>query len=167
MIYAVTGRRWWRAARIAPAFTATAMGGGAALALAVTVATAAATGDARALPGLRPLLAVVAGSVVLGVLVQLSVLRHRHEREASELGRTATLLTHELRPLASRALAAAIVGGVVLPLLLLAVWSSPRPSLVASLVLVTAMTGLVLAGELAARRLFFLAVSSPRMPGGM
>ena len=81
-----------------------------------------------------------------------------------------SLLTDDLRTLSTLRIVGGVVGGALLPIVLLRLWTAPTPSpdLVPwSLVLLVAMLAASIAGELAERLTFFSAVSAPRMPGGL
>jgi formate dehydrogenase iron-sulfur subunit len=175
LLYAATRRRWWRGPRLAVLFSASALvTASAALLVVVTVAAAS---DRAALTAVRPLIALLVVTTVVKLAVESIVLRHRHaDRRARpgrpldpatlELHRTARLLTDDLAPMVGRRVAAGLAGGVLVPLVLLAVTSPSGPPSVAVAVgcSVVALV-LVVAAELTERRLFFLAMSGPRMPG--
>ena len=142
MVYAVTGRRWWRADRTAIRFTLTT-------AVCGLAAVAATTAE-------QPVLVALMATVAVKLAWELSVLRHRRRPSTDDLHRTARLLTGRLaRPFRWRVLLG-VVGGLALPAL----------ALVTDVAILT-VPGLLLAttGELVERRLFFTAVSAPRMPG--
>lgn len=142
-VYAATGRRWWSFGSLLARFGLTAVVGG----LGVLVLTEPGAGG------------FLAAAIALKVVVEASVLRHRREGAATELGRTAALLTGDLAPLVRRraALAASAAAGAVL---LLAPLATVPAVLVAAVVLALAM-----AGELAERHLLFRASAPARMPG--
>ncbi len=62
---------------------------------------------------------------------------------------------------------AGAVGGVLLPLVVVSIAASTTPSAIAALGVAVMSLALVVVAELTARRLFFLAVSAPGMPGVM
>ena len=141
-IYAATGRRWWGAGHLSACFAlATASSG-----LGVALATRPTTGLAAALIVLT----------VVRLTTEATVLRHRRT-PLTELGRTAVLLTGELRPDVQRRLALAVAGGIAAPMLTVSSgWT------------IVAVVGLalVVAGDVVERTLLFTASAAPRMPGG-
>jgi DMSO reductase anchor subunit len=175
LIYAATRRRWWRLARTAPRFALTGAIGGGALLLLVSTAAGLSQGADELRVTLttasRPLAVLVLVASVVQLLAELPVLAHRHDRSLDprreHLHRTARLLAGDLHVTFLLRMAAGTVGGVLLPLAVLAIAASATPS--SGLAAGAAALGLVLVvvAELTARRLFFLAVSAPRMPGVM
>lgn len=128
-IYAVTRRTWWRFRSTATKFALTTAVCGLAVGGRWPVALAAALG--------------------VKLLVEASFLLHLRDREATDLKRTALLLTGDLaRPTTCRFVLGLL--GIVLAF----VW---MPVALCA----------VVAGELLERSLFFRAVSAPRMPGGL
>ncbi|MBI2710981.1 MAG: dimethyl sulfoxide reductase anchor subunit [Actinobacteria bacterium] len=166
-IYAVTGRRWWRWPTTAAKFVLTTATTGPALAVALAVAASVArVGDLSALAAVRPLLWIVVVATLAKLAVDVSVLRNLRDGSPADLRRTALLLRDDLRRLAAWRVWSAAAGGIAAPLLLVRLWSSPSPSPVGSAVLAVVLVSATTWGELAERRLFFSAVSAPRMPGG-
>jgi len=149
LIYHATGKAWWTATRTGFKFFATAALLGVATTRVVVAIAGAELPRAAAIAA-----AVVAISVVKGT-GELAVLVHLRDRRYGELRRSAVLLTRDLRRWLIARFAALIAGGIALPL------ADPRGALAATL----ASLGLVLAGELLERTLFFAAASSHRMPG--
>mgnify|MGYP002623154775 CR=1 FL=1 len=96
------------------------------------------------------------------------LLRHLFARKMTSLKRSALLITRELSNVSLMRFAAGFLGGVVMPAVLLnagftsSATDSPK-FLIAALLLVIAC----LIGELLERYLYFAAVASPRMPGGI
>ncbi len=146
-VYAVTGRRWWSAPRTAARFAATTAICGTATAGAVALSTGAT-------PWAGLAAAVVVGAAAV-LALDASVLAHRHDPALAELARTAVLLTGPLGTLA-RWRAGLLVTGAALSALGLATGNPPMAVIAAVL---------VLAAELVGRRLWFLAVAAPRLPG--
>jgi Fe-S-cluster-containing dehydrogenase component/DMSO reductase anchor subunit len=153
-IYAVTGRTWWRIHRTGARFAFTTFATGTSVALIAAVAA----GDPRA--GALAVTLVVTTPVALAA--QLSVVRHRQRDPHSDLGRTATLLSGDLRRAFELRLGAALAGGAVVPLMVLA-----SPSVLFGTVVASAGLVLLVAAELCERWLFFTAVAGPRMPGAL
>lgn len=149
MIYAVTKKRWWSAPRTAVTF-------------ALTTLVTGLAGTAAVLSLANRFSRSVVVALVVASLAKLGwdalPLARADLDERSELGRSRTLLLGPLAFLTGRRFA---IGGIalLLELLLLAAGSSTPPVIA----LLTAAA--VVSGELFERRLFFLAVSSNRMPG--
>jgi Fe-S-cluster-containing dehydrogenase component/DMSO reductase anchor subunit len=129
-IYAATGRRWWRAPSLGVRFGST-------VALVVLAI----------LGGLHAAMAFAA-ITILALTVELAVVRHRRTPR-SELGRTAALLTGELRHLVVRRVALALAGAMV-------AFASGLAAL-----------PLLVAAALVERHLMFVASAAPRMPGAL
>ncbi|HUF33757.1 MAG TPA: DmsC/YnfH family molybdoenzyme membrane anchor subunit [Acidimicrobiales bacterium] len=159
MIYAATGRRWWRVGATGPRFALTTVSCGAATVLASSLAAGA--DGAPAL--VAPLTTTVVASVIAKLLLDASVVRHRHG--SGELRGTAVLLTRDLRSTSVRRLAAGTLGGVVLPVAVLVTARSPVPNDGLVVALAVAALALLVAGELLERNLHFTASTPRRMPG--
>ena len=167
LIYAVTGRRWWRLVNLIPKFAATAVVTGTSLILALASAAALGRADAGTLLGALAPLPFIVIAVTLGQLgAQATIFGHRLDHQVTELRRTALLLTGDLARVTVVRFACGIVGGGLLPIILLANLSGPHPTAPAALVVSVGMLVLITLGELAERWLFFTASSAPRMPGG-
>lgn len=163
LIYHVTRRAFWNAPATGFKFFMTA----AVLGLATTLVTfSAAKGLVHdASPG-SPFGALVAGlsrilvaASVTKLVGELVVFRHLKDRRYTESKRSALLMTGDLARYTWARFGFLIVGGVLLPLF---DWTGPVSTAVSA-----ASLALLLAGELAERTLFFAAVSSPAMPGGL
>ncbi|MBM4361455.1 MAG: dimethyl sulfoxide reductase anchor subunit [Deltaproteobacteria bacterium] len=153
MIYIVTGKAFWSAASTGLRFLGTT----AVLGLAVAASLALLGGAPWA-----GSLAVSAGAFLLGkVLCEAGVLTHLLDKQQGPLKRTALLVVGELRPVALGRLALGVFGAAVL------VAATRGPSTTASIVVAVAALCLLTFGELLERSLFFTALSSPRMPGGL
>ncbi len=141
----------------------------------VATAAAASQGQAQLQSTLasatRPLAVLVLVASAVQILAELPVLTHRHDLRLDQrhehLHRTARLLTGDLHGLLVLRLVAGVVGGVLLPLVVIAMAGTADPSGVAIVVAGALALALVVLAELTARRLFFLAVSAPAMPGVM
>jgi formate dehydrogenase iron-sulfur subunit len=146
MVYADTHREFWRFANTAPRFF------GSAVVLGLASAFAA--------PGAPPALGFVLAAATIAKLVlearALDPLNGDRDTLTPEL-KTARLLTGPLRSTNELRVAAAVFGGVVVPLLIA---TSPAPGVLAWVALPC-----MLLGELAERYLFFRAVVAPKMPG--
>ncbi|GIU88897.1 MAG: molybdopterin oxidoreductase [Acidimicrobiia bacterium] len=140
MIYAVTGRRWWRLRTTLARFSGTAVVCGAATVLAVT--------------GREGLGALVAIATAIHVGSELLVLLHWHAGGDPELQRTARLLLGELRPLLGWRVGLAAVGALAALAARTGTMLFAAPAWLA-----------LVAGEMISRWLFFVAVAPARMPG--
>ncbi|MGH8902028.1 MAG: DmsC/YnfH family molybdoenzyme membrane anchor subunit [Egibacteraceae bacterium] len=149
MIYAVTSRRWWRARVTGVKFALTSAVCG--------LATVVATSPSRLLAGLL----ATACATKLGW--EAVIFRHLHDDPVTDLGRTARLLSRELRPATLWRFGVGAVGGVLLPLLIVA---GVLPPLVLAMAASASFVAVV-AGELLERSQFFTACTAPRMPGGL
>jgi formate dehydrogenase iron-sulfur subunit len=164
MVYAATLKRFWSFAHSAMRFFTTTLALGLSATLAAAV-TAGALDASVALAGTRSLCATLIVVVLLKLGYELSLLGHLRDKQQSELKRSALLLAGELAPLLRWRLAAGVLGGLALPLLL---WLRLPDTLAAlEVALAFATLATMLAGELLERLLFFAAVSSPRMPGAL
>ena len=162
MIYAATGRRFWRFDRTATAFARTTVACGLSTA---TVVVLAASGEA----GLRAtpvrLMAVGTALVVAAGLVERTWFLRRRGTGDDMLHRSARLLRGPLAASQRAEAALMVTGGVALPLLLVALLADTSPSLAAARTIAVLGLLLIVRGELCGRTLFFRAMSSPRMPG--
>ncbi len=147
MIYADTHRVFWRFSNTAPRFF------GSAVILGLAGALTA--------PGAPLILGYfLAGATILKLAFEasaLAALADEDDGNSPPARQTALLLTGPLRPANELRFAAALFGGILLPLL---VASGNAPMAAAWPAL-----GLALLGELAERYLFFRAVDAPKMPG--
>jgi Fe-S-cluster-containing dehydrogenase component/DMSO reductase anchor subunit len=167
MIYAVTGRRWWRWRTTAAKFVLGAASSGASFSVVVAASAAAVAPGAVASSAVHGLLVIVVAAGLAKLGAEAAVLTHLADPSSNELSRTARLLAGPLRGVTRARFALGLAGGLVLPLVEWGLWSEPpRPAGWAIATAVVAMA-CVVAGELAERRTFFTAVSSPRMPGGL
>ena len=96
--------------------------------------------------------------------------RHLAARQTTSLKRTALLMSGPLLNVTLARFAAGFLGGVAVPSLLLLSRVPSAPAQGQDLVfavLVAMLFAATLAGELLERFLFFAAVASPKMPGGL
>jgi formate dehydrogenase iron-sulfur subunit len=151
MVYVVTGRTWWRARTVAPKFFLSAASGGGAAVLLVSSLVGA---------DVRPIARVVLIGAILKLAIESSLFLHLFSKTKTDLRRTALLLTRDLASSTGWRFLCGALGGLVLPLLVLA---ADRPLMRGAL----AGTALIciIAGELIERSQFFRALVSPRMPG--
>jgi formate dehydrogenase iron-sulfur subunit len=100
---------------------------------------------------------------------EAAIFWHLLNRKMTPLQRSAMLLTNELSNATLARFALGILGGILMPILLLNQVESA--SEVAQLVKFVAVAGILfaacIAGELLERYLFFAACATPRMPGGL
>jgi len=164
MLYQVTARRWWSAARTSGRFFLTAaVLGVATTSVALTLASLFEGHDSAARAtafGLFMPLAALAG---VKLAFDAEILLHLKDRGLGELRRTALLLVGELRPYAL----ARFVFGAVAAALLVAVARTPDIALETQLGLALTAWALLLGGEICERMLFFSAQSAPKMPGAI
>lgn len=168
MLYHVTHRRWWNGARTGFKFFMTAAVLGIATSIATSFATFAYHGDtldADLVDFGRIMAIALAAATTLKLAGEASVFIHLRDAQHGDLKRSALLLRGELlRPTFFR-FAFAILGGLLLPLLVLT--SLKAHSTTLAMVVSMASVVMLLAGELLERMNFFSAASAPRMPGGL
>lgn len=159
MVYAATRRVWWNAPATAFKFFMTTI----VLGLALAAVTSAWRGDAR-------VAAVAAGWAAAAALLKLvgeaSVFLHLRDRTRSDLKRSALLLTSTLARAARWRVGLALTGAAIL-LVTLALPAAHPADTLARVVLTLPAALLLTAGEVLERMLFFRALSSSRMPGGV
>jgi Fe-S-cluster-containing dehydrogenase component/DMSO reductase anchor subunit len=167
MVYGVTNRRWWAVGRSCFRFFASATVLGLATSLLTLVwahAGGVADGESARAVGLLGWALVLASSSKL--LWELSVLTHLGDKRLGEIKRTALLLTGPLRVRSAGRLGLGLIGGVLLPGLVISLIS--LGAITASIIALTSVLWVVtLVAELDERSLFFSAVSVPRMPGAV
>jgi formate dehydrogenase iron-sulfur subunit len=150
MIYVATRREFWSASRTIPRFAATAALLGSAGALAIIAATNTAVPSA--------LIGVVIAAAIVRLLADTALYERSCNQQATQCSRSADLLTGPLSGWNSAQVLAAMLGGVVLPAIMLEL-----PQLAFALAIAAVL--LLLAAELIQRGLFFAAAVGPRMPG--
>lgn len=172
MIYVFTRRECWSFSRVAMRFAlSAALLGVSAAWMSILIATVLFPSDDLLTVARQggPLLgAVLAAISALKLAWEAAIFRHLLTGRMTPLRRSALLLTRELSSVALARFALGLLGGIVMPLLLLNV----LPSLsIGNTVQFAAMTVLLflasLLGELLERYLFFAACAAPRMPGGI
>ena len=171
MIYVATGRdAWGLFPTLSRFFLTSLLLGTATLGTTIVLLTSrsAAIGlEASAVPGVvRGLWLVVAGTALLKLAVEASVLQNLLRPGTTSLKRTARLLVGPLKTISAMRLLCGLVGGGLFPLIisqeLARGGSESQAGMFAVLSFVT-----LLVGELCERYLYFAAVASPRMPGGI
>ncbi len=118
-------------------------------------------------PVFRTLNVVLLIATVFKLAVEQQALRHLNDDDFSPLHKTALLLTERFGVEYRVRFALGIVGGILIPALLVVTSLAAQPSLarINSLAAVSAALICLLAGELIERRLFFIAVQPVKMPG--
>ncbi|MCA8994485.1 MAG: dimethyl sulfoxide reductase anchor subunit [Planctomycetaceae bacterium] len=170
MIYVFTQREFWSLQRTVTRFTLTSCVLGISTAwLALLLSTSFGGGAEELLRQLgRPLAASLMVSVAVKLVWEAALFLHLFDRRNTSLKRSARLM---IGPLASHLLArfaCGILGGIVMPGLLLAEASHTVTAGfdVKQFLIVLMLFTACLIGEMLERYLFFAAVSAPRMPGG-
>jgi len=115
----------------------------------------------------RPLAIAVLATTVAKLACDAALLRHLATYRNSPLKRSARLIVGVLRPFAFARVATSTAGGIIIPLLFLGESSSPHAMTWSLTLGVCLMWSACVIGELMERYLFFAAVSSARMPGGV
>jgi DMSO reductase anchor subunit len=171
MIYADTRRAFWNLPLTGFKFfmTAVVLGIPAALFAALLGAawSEALTGAAIMEGFGRRLLQGLAAATLVKLAVEALVLTHLRDKKHTPLKRTALLLTGELARVARRRLGAGVLGGIVLPVLLVAQLGPAGGRTALTGVVLGLVLGFTLLGELLERHLFFAAAVAPKMPGAM
>jgi len=162
MVYAATRRDCWRADLVALRFLGTTALLGAAATL-VTCAAAGASDSAVA----RGLCIAVIATATVKLAIELLLLSRVRDRRHGPFRRSATLLLGPLARRTAERLAALVIGGLVLPLVFLAIASGPDVEAGFRIALAAAVFLACVAGEALERHLFFVAAAAPRMPGGL
>ncbi len=152
MVYHVVRRPFWHATITGIKFAGT-----------VVVAGFGAGFAASA--GARPVALGFAAAVMLKLITDALILTHLHDPRLTLLRRSAVLLLGPLVRLSMLRVGLGVLGGVVLPLLIVAAGETLAVSLRAGLAAIVLFA--VIGGELAERTLFFQAVVRPKMPGGL
>lgn len=164
LLYHATRRRYWHLSATAFRFfmTTTVLGLGVSLWVLIAL-----TGDGGGtLSGARTLVAVLLVAASMAKLAfEASVFLHLRDRQQGDLKRSAVLLVGPLASSTRARFALGAMGGLVVPALLWASGALVEPGSSATF-FATAALGTLIAGEIFERRLFFSAVSAPRMPGG-
>ncbi len=178
MIYVFTQRECWSPLRVAVRFVLTgALLGIAATWLSILVTTVVTPSELSAdlvveyVPTLCRTLIVVA---LVKLVWEAAIFRHLLFRRNTPLRRSALLLSRDLSSLTLARFALGLLGGVLMPAMLLGQNSTMSSELISSesgQVQFVLTAGLLFAacliGELLERYLFFAACAAPRMPGGI
>jgi formate dehydrogenase iron-sulfur subunit len=172
MIYVDTRRPFWSLPLTGAKFVLTGVVLGIPAALLVSLLGAAAL-DARLVPAVmeqfgRTVLRWLLAASLAKLAIEGLVLFHRRDKKQTPLKRTALLLLGELGPVFARRVVLGLVGGVLLPGVLIAEGAIAGPDgfrPMTSGVVVALILALTLIGELLERSLFFTASVAPKMPG--
>jgi DMSO reductase anchor subunit/ferredoxin len=157
MVYVATRRANWSATQTGIRFFSTTITLGAASVLTVYFATGG-TLD-RIGRGLFELIVV---ATLAKLALELSTLMHYREQHFSALKRVAILMLGDLATLTAVRFALALLGGVILPLILLTGIAGARIAIASGV-----LFALVLTAELLERYAFFRAAPASHMPGGV
>jgi formate dehydrogenase iron-sulfur subunit len=172
MIYVDTRRPFWSLPLTGAKFVLTGVILGIPAALLVSLLGAVALG-APSVPVVmesigRTVLRWLLAASLAKLAVEGLVLFHRRDKKQTPLKRTALLLLGELGPVFLGRVVLGLVGGVLLPGLLIAAGAIAGPDgfrPITSGVIVGLILVLTLVGELLERYLFFTAAVAPKMPG--
>lgn len=170
MIYAFTRRECWSLARVAIRFLLTAgLLGIAAVWLSVSLLTLVhPSPELHQLvnhcgPGICEVLVATCGAKLLW---EAAILGHLLRRRVTPLKRSALLMTRQLSNVTLARFATGVLGGILVPGMMLATAFGPQAHCSPKFIILTAMLfAACLAGELLERYLFFAACAAPRMPG--
>ncbi len=117
---------------------------------------------AEAVPLTLRLLAVLAAAKLLW---EASAFFHLSSRRMTAMKRSALLMAHPLSHMALARFALGLLGGIVLPLLVII--NGGHSGTVEWIVMLGMLAGACVLGEILERYLFFAAAAAPRMPGGI
>jgi formate dehydrogenase iron-sulfur subunit len=161
MVYVATRREQWSAARTGLTFCGTTLVLGCAAVFAVSAFTLPLAHGSP--DGPRSLLWLVLAGSALKLALEASALLRVRDRRSSALKRMALVMLGDLAPVTRMRFVCGAMGGVVLPLVVGLSQLAAGPTRALSVVLL----GVLLAGELLERYLFFRAAPASRMPGGL
>lgn len=161
MVYVATRREQWSAAHTGLKFFGTTLVLGCAAVFAVSAMTLPLEHGSSDSP--RALLWIVLAGSAVKLALEASALLRARDRRSSAVKRMALVMLGDLAAHTGARFACGIAGGVLLPL---AIGLGPlEAGAIRGLALV--LLGLLLAGELLERYLFFRAAPASRMPGGL
>jgi DMSO reductase anchor subunit len=173
MVYVDTRRPFWSAGSTSVKFLLTALLLGISVVLIVSLLRAAVSSDLSAPEVMREygqdLCRLLLVAAIAKMFIELSVFRHLRARQHRPLKRTALLMAGQLSITVMNRFFFGLIGGVVLPLVLIAETSlsagTYHPLFVGILTVLILLSLSV--GELLERHLFFVASVAPRMPGAV
>lgn len=170
MIYAFTQKALWSFSLTSIRFLlTTAMLGTAAIWLTLLLMSAGGSASAGTIitqHGLHIAQTLISAAGIK-LVFELALLRHLADRQTTPLKRSAMLMTGPLAGFSIARFALGLLGGIVMPALLLPTISQSHTDPVVLPIVVSMLFVACLAGELLERYLFFAAVASPRMPGSL
>ncbi len=170
MVYQFTRKDFWNGWSTGCKFllTAAVLGLAAAwLSLMVTAVWTESAASSAALERYGPVLCrALIAAAALKLLFEAALFRHLAARSTTSLKRTALLMSGALSQVTAARFAAGVVGGIAMPALVLTS-RTPAGQDVMLAPFVAMLFVACLAGELLERYLFFAAVASPKMPGGV
>ena len=170
MVYQFTRKDFWNGWSTGCKFllTAAVLGLAAAwLSLMVTAAWTESAASSAALERYGPALCrALIAAAALKLVFEAALFRHLAARSTTSLKRTALLMSGALSQVTAARFAAGVVGGIAMPALVL-LSRTPAGEDVMLAPFVAMLFVACLAGELLERYLFFAAVASPKMPGGV
>jgi formate dehydrogenase iron-sulfur subunit len=168
MVYHVTRRIFWNAARTLPKFTMTMIVGGAScLMFTACVRQFFCAGVGVAGQWVEVLAFLTSLTMLFKLGLELEVFLHARDKVNSSLKRTAVLHLDSMRGWCVARLLCALAGGFITPWALVHGVSNELMSHGSLALLAAAGFLLVLCGELSERYLFFRAVVALKMPGGI
>ena len=159
MIYVDTRREFWNAAQCFGKFLGTTL----LLGLATTVAVEVFTQDRSDF--IHPLIALLLLTTAAKLVFEHRIFRHLVDENTptlTSLNKTARLIEDQLGLAFRLRMVCGLFGGLILPLILIAVGASAHAPAIATAILILCITG-----ELLERYLFFRAVAPVNMPGGV
>jgi DMSO reductase anchor subunit len=163
MIYRDTRRTFWRMKFTALKFTGTTSLLGPATVLFTMTLQSVFAPSIAAQPAFRHVVVLLCGFLAIAttakLLWELTVFAHLHDREWTDMKRTALLISGVLKRVCIPRFVCSALGGVMFPVLVMFGVLPP--------VFATAILPFSLLGELLERYLFFTAVIPPKMPGGI
>ena len=159
MVYHDTHRAFWNLSLTGSKFLLTTIGSGASLALVLSAVT-----SQTPAVGYPTLAWVVVVGVLAKLMIEASLLTHLRDHSQTPLRRSARLLAGQLKGAFLVRLGLGLAGGIALPSLIIVEAAGLDGPLVA---LTLTSLVLVLAGDFIERHLFFVAVTPPKMPGGI
>lgn len=169
MLYRVTRRAYWAGLFSIFKFTMTALVLGLATTLVTTTGASLLFGNGTLSADAASLLQTLGYSLAAATTAKLayesSIFIRLRDKQLGDLKRTALLLKGDLHKENFWRFVAGGSGGIFIPLLILG--TGRAPSATGAFVAATLSFVLCLIGEFLERRLFFTAVSAPRMPGGV
>jgi len=170
MIYVVTGREFWSFGSTIAKFALTAAVLGIASTWFSLLLFSGAVNDAEAIGTFQStgstLLQMLMIAVALKLSLEVSLFRYLFARRNSPMKRSARLLVGPLSNSALARFGCGILGGIAMPLLILAEQSDTGNSVFLLLPAAMLLTACV-SGEFLERFQFFAACSAPRMPGSL